>query len=286
MNRVEKVVQEIKSAHQELGEVLERINETGSNVKDSDVRIIKQTAGVMFEKAAILYGIKEYETLISNLELQLSETKSKIIALEEEAESVQKTLTEDKLQQNEVAPVAEIVPEQEIFEEEVEEIPTPEVIAEEPEQLAEEIPAKDSVEATVTNEEEAVKQLETEIGDVISNFSADQKTEAKPEKGTLWYDKFTTSKTDDNSLAGQYSKQKINDINTHIGINEKFLFTNELFKGDTENFVQELNKLNSFSSSVEALAHFVKLSSKYEWTAENKAYIQLKELVERRYLNQ
>jgi chromosome segregation ATPase len=312
MNKIQKILQEIKNAHIELGEVFERININENSIKDSDVRIVKQTSGVIYEQAVILYGIKAYENKIAELEetLQASKanaeelekhlnaSKQEVEALKQNVESTPKV----KLESNDEDKKSQIVNDEEISQEPIQ-ILDPEPLKEITPDLQEELEAQkldvsaDKNEAEEIKEEdqipesdEAIKELESNINSVISDFSAANKSvsneDKSEEKSGFWYDKFTMSKNEDKSLAGQFSKKKITDINTHIGINEKFLFTNELFKGDTEKFVKEIHKLNNFDSSVEALKHFVKLSSDYEWTADNKAYVQLKELVERRYLNQ
>lgn len=312
MNKIQKILQEIKNAHIELGEVFERININENSIKDSDVRIVKQTSAVIYEQAVILYGIKAYENKIAELEetlqaskanaeeleKQLNTAKQEVEALRQNVESKPKI----KLESNDEEKESQIVNDEVISQESIQ-ILDPEPLKEIAPDLQEELEAQkldvsaDKNEAEEIKEEdqipesdEAIKELESNINSVISDFSAANKSvsneDKSEEKSGFWYDKFTMSKNEDKSLAGQFSKKKITDINTHIGINEKFLFTNELFKGDTEKFVKEIYKLNNFDSSVEALKHFVKLSSDYEWTADNKAYVQLKELVERRYLNQ
>lgn len=315
MNKIQKILQEIKNAHIELGEVFERININESSIKDSDVRIVKQTSGVIYEQAVILYGIKAYENKIAELETslrasianaeelekQLNTSKQEVEALKQNVESTPKLNLESNDEEKESQEVND-----EVISLEPIQILDPEPLKEVAPDLQEELEAQKSDVSAEKNEaeeieaedqipesDEAIQELESNINSVISNFSAanksvsnEEKSEENSEKSGFWYDKFTTTKNEDKSLAGQFSKKKITDINTHIGINEKFLFTNELFKGDTEKFVKEIHKLNNFDSSVEALKHFVKLSSDYEWTADNKAYVQLKELVERRYLNQ
>ena len=87
------------------------------------------------------------------------------------------------------------------------------------------------------------------------------------------------------SLSEKLKKQPINDLITAIGINQKFLFMNDLFEGERDEFHNSLSDLNKFDSFLDA-DNYIKnnLMVKYNWDMENTSVVRFMELVERRYL--
>ncbi len=59
----------------------------------------------------------------------------------------------------------------------------------------------------------------------------------------------------DNSIAAKMQKNKIADLKTAIGINEKFLFINEIFKGETAAYNKAIDDLNNINHYHEALEY-------------------------------
>jgi len=87
------------------------------------------------------------------------------------------------------------------------------------------------------------------------------------------------------TLADKLGKIPIENIITHLGINEKFLFINELFKADSELFKVSLQKINSLSSFEDAKSYLEEiLKQKETWNLKNKTLKKFITLVERRYL--
>lgn len=87
------------------------------------------------------------------------------------------------------------------------------------------------------------------------------------------------------SVASELEKKPITDLSAAIGINEKFLFINELFGGSTEDYNDSLDHLNKCKDHAEA-GTFINdnLKEKYHWDEENNAVSVFLDLVERRYL--
>ena len=87
------------------------------------------------------------------------------------------------------------------------------------------------------------------------------------------------------TLADKLGKIPIENIITHLGINEKFLFINELFKSDSELFKVSLQKIDSLSSFEDAKSYLEEiLKQKETWNLKNKTLKKFINLVERRYL--
>jgi hypothetical protein len=108
------------------------------------------------------------------------------------------------------------------------------------------------------------------------------KKESIFEKAASLYDKI--SKPTDKSIAAQHSRQPISNIKSTIGINDKFIYLKELFKGNVEEYGAALDKLNDFDSYAEAEDHFQELKEKYGWDPDTKSFQGLAELLLRRYL--
>ena len=128
-------------------------------------------------------------------------------------------------------------------------------------QSVEQAPHQDSV----TNE------LEEAISNVILTHSSEPTS-------------LNTIALEDNSLAAKLGKKKIENLVASIGINEKFLFTNELFEGNTEQFIKTINELNNLASFDEANGYLSNLVAVNKWETEESSYLKLLALVERKYL--
>lgn len=88
----------------------------------------------------------------------------------------------------------------------------------------------------------------------------------------------------DNTLAGRLRAKPITSIKSAIGINEKFQYLNDLFKGNVQDYNESLDTLNNFTSLGDAEAHFNTLRNKFGWDMETPSASGLYELVVRRYI--
>ncbi len=91
------------------------------------------------------------------------------------------------------------------------------------------------------------------------------------------------SEKEDISIAAKLKKNPIRDMKTAIGINEKFLFINELFEGDIETYKYSIDLLNSQQSFEQAQEIFDKISRQYRWDNDHVTTLKLYEFVHRRY---
>ena len=89
----------------------------------------------------------------------------------------------------------------------------------------------------------------------------------------------------DFSLADKLRKKPVEDLISAIGINEKFLFTNDLFNGSSEDFIEHVGILNQQNDLSKALEHINEtLVLKYNWNTKSKQFKEFVNLVERRYM--
>ena len=94
------------------------------------------------------------------------------------------------------------------------------------------------------------------------------------------------SQTPQTSLADHFGQQPINDLTKEIGINERFLLTENLFSGDTKAYNDAIDNLNNFSNSEDALKYFRQdLAKNLNWNLKTTQVKRFIKLVERRYNN-
>jgi len=74
------------------------------------------------------------------------------------------------------------------------------------------------------------------------------------------------------------------DLRKLIDVNERFLFTRELFAGNSETYGQAIRRLNELPSLEEALAYVDReLGPANGWNPESKVVLHLRDILERRY---
>jgi hypothetical protein len=78
--------------------------------------------------------------------------------------------------------------------------------------------------------------------------------------------------------------EPVRDLKKAIGINDRYLYINELFKGSEEAFDQAVKTLNGFSILPEALYYLEReLSREFGWKADDKLALEFTQLVRRRF---
>ncbi len=83
-------------------------------------------------------------------------------------------------------------------------------------------------------------------------------------------------------MASVIQNKPIADLTKAIGINDKFLFTKELFNGNAELYSKAIKQLNSFDNINDALIY---IQENFSWDDHNEAANQLIELVRRKLLH-
>jgi hypothetical protein len=78
--------------------------------------------------------------------------------------------------------------------------------------------------------------------------------------------------------------KQIRDLKSSIGINEKFLFINELFKGNMKEYTDTIVMLSDAETLGLAREILNPLKNKYEWREDSAAYITLIDFLQRRFV--
>ncbi len=168
---------------------------------------------------------------------------------------------------------------------EVEE-PTPEPLKFEPkkdhkEKIVEEIP-EPKIEESKKESNENTTEVKKEEKEVIKE-TPKQTTYDLFSEGidNNVVEKYTTS--DEQSIAEKMQKSHISNIREAIGINEKFLFINELFNGDMGRYNKILDDINDLPTRHGVETYLFELKIQFQWADDNEAYLKLKELMERKF---
>ena len=79
-------------------------------------------------------------------------------------------------------------------------------------------------------------------------------------------------------------RKKTGSIRSAIGLNQRFMFTNELFEGDSQAFNQALDSLDRFDSFEAAHEHVMQqYANRYGWDMEAEASLEFLEVLQTRY---
>lgn len=89
---------------------------------------------------------------------------------------------------------------------------------------------------------------------------------------------------EDNSLAAKLQRTPVTDIKAALGINDKMMIINDLFKGSVERFNKSIDALNEFPTLSGARIYLSELQIELQWDVESLAYALLYDLVERRFI--
>lgn len=85
-------------------------------------------------------------------------------------------------------------------------------------------------------------------------------------------------------LATKLQQTPIHDLKKAISINKKFEFINQLFKGDHEAYAKSIHYINGLTNGNEAQVFFNNLKKQFAWDEENKLFIELADMVKRRFV--
>lgn len=89
--------------------------------------------------------------------------------------------------------------------------------------------------------------------------------------------------TSEKRVADKLEKERIKDLKSFIGINEKFLFINELFDGNLRIYEEAVKKLNECNDEDEAMVILHDFQVTYSWEPSGDSVQQFINLVKKRF---
>ena len=159
-------------------------------------------------------------------------------------------------------------------------------IAEEKEMVEVEMPEQ----AAETEPESVAETPETIVSTEEPEVTLNEETEEEPTpittadlfSGTTTIaDSFQAEK--DNTIAATVTPQAVQDLKMAIGINDKFLFINDLFNGNPTDYNDAIEKLNMAEGADESVQALNSFREQFGWTDQSEAFGRLRKIVHSKY---
>ncbi|HAN18560.1 MAG: hypothetical protein A2X13_13985 [Bacteroidetes bacterium GWC2_33_15] len=145
----------------------------------------------------------------------------------------------------------------------------------EPEIIFEKNIKKEEIKKGPVVDEEKQKKVNQKKQDSTTEIIAD-----RFQSKTFMHDTISKGKTDTRDVSSKMKSKPIKDINSAIGLNDKFVFIRELFNGNKEQFSETIQLLNNFDTFENAIGF---LKDNFKWDFEEATVEKLVELVHRKY---
>lgn len=136
-----------------------------------------------------------------------------------------------------------------------------------------------AVSSTAMPDENVVRQVENR-SDIFTKL---KETEILPVSQTQNSLKSLVDRLKTNKTVNDVHQAPITDFRSMIGINEKFLFINELFKGNIKEYSDMLQNLDAAENGEEMNIVMQPLAEKYNWNEQTLAYVTLSDLLKKKF---
>lgn len=115
----------------------------------------------------------------------------------------------------------------------------------------------------------------------VSNITSKEVNETVHEEASSINDRLKEKKVE---VSEKLTGMPVKDLKKAIGINDRFLYINDLFRGDEPMYERSIKTINSFSIWPEA-EYWIRreLKTKLGWTDDNETVKQFDQLVKRRF---
>jgi len=123
------------------------------------------------------------------------------------------------------------------------------------------------------------KEVEKEVIETKQNGSSPEIVANKFQSKKFVHDNIA-KKNIKKDVSSKMQSKSINDINSAIGLNDKFIFIRELFGNDKKHYHETIQVLNNFDIYENAVNF---LNENFDWDSDDPNYERLKELVRRKY---
>lgn len=127
------------------------------------------------------------------------------------------------------------------------------------------------------NEEEEIVYEPVVIGDMEDHDDGGFELEQPETLGERY------QQNQEETVGEKLQHSTVTDLQRAIGINDKFLFVNELFGGSMEKYNRSIGNLNDLKTLNGALIYLNELRIELQWNSSNEAYKRLLELVHRKF---
>jgi len=261
----EKLIIEIDLALESIKAHIKRIKNDSNKVHKMDMDLLIEKTRNIYDKLIRLDGLTiPFETEISLPdELEIEETET-VEAVDVKVEEIEKEEAKAEKEAEITEEDAKI--EDKIIEEKIK-VET-EIKVEEVKEQIEEEQNKDEFKDDLIEEKE-----ETEKS-TIDLFTSSA--------GLTLSDKF--SEAEQPTIADKITTVGINELREAIGINEKFLFINELFNGDMGRYNKIIDELDELATLEGVNTYLLELKIQSQWADDNEALIKLTDMLNKKFI--
>lgn len=149
----------------------------------------------------------------------------------------------------------------------------------------EEIPPSDPAPETPLQEEKEEQKPPRQIIDVLGGKANQVVADLFSEEDNSLHSRMSGMR-EDRSIGTRMQRKPIASLREGIGVNEKFLFINELFDGNIQAYNDAITRLNGMNTAAEAFEYLNELTRTHKWEAgRSSATIEmLANYVQRRFL--
>lgn len=258
--KLDAVFEEMENALNELNEQFETIKTHEIRVPQIEIDILMATTRKLYESMAFLNKKNQFSDVA-----ELSSVSEKQIP--------EKEIPEEKTPVEE--PHAQTDNQTEAPEETIDFEKVTEDFLSEAESLIEEVPEKEAL-------EEAISEMPNEINEEVTKEHPSLLLQFEDEIFSV--NDAVATKAEDKSVVSKLSNSRIENLKSAIGINDKFYFINELFKGNSQAYEDVIYTLNNFKRFEDAMQYTSTLKYRYDWDMESEAYQKLIHFLERKFV--
>ena len=135
-------------------------------------------------------------------------------------------------------------------------------------------------EGSIAQKEESMikEQPSTSLDEVLQSNERDS-----DDKTASFYERF--SKAYKAAAGDRLGTSKINSLKGAIGLNDRMLFINELFNGDSNAFNETIEKMDQLENNEIALRKLSEIAAKENWNKEDASVDEFAHLITRRYVD-
>jgi len=256
----------------EIDRTLESIKTHISRIKNDPDKVHKMDMDLLIEKTRDIYDkLIQLDGLTITFETEIPPFETEILHQNQNEKEIEETETVETVDIK------------------VEEIEKEEAKAEEEAEITEEdIKVEVHVEEIVDEVEEQIEEAQ-EKKELREDFLEEKE---ETEKSTI--DLFTSSagptlsdtfsEGEQPTIADKINKEGVNELREAIGINEKFLFINELFNGDLGRYNKVIDELDELTTIEGVNTYVLELKIQSQWADDNIALIKLTDLLNRKFV--
>lgn len=292
----EKLIIEIDLALESIRAHIKRIKNDSNNVHKMDIDLLIEKTRNIYDKLIRLDGLTiPFETEISLTdELEIEETKTV------ETETVETKIEEIVKEEAKAEKEAEITEEDAKVEAKAKDKITEEKIKVETEieakykveEVKEQIEEEQNKDDLIEEKEEILIDIQLDEVREIIEIEEDKEEKEETEKSTI--DLFTSSagptlsdtfsEAEHPTIADKITTEGINELREAIGINEKFLFINELFNGDMGRYNKVIDELDELATLEGVNTYLLELKIQSQWVDDNAALIKLSDMLNKKFV--